>query len=79
MLLDTNLRSAQSATLRNFLHAFRTPPNEKSSLYFEARRLYQDIAEFVSVHREKLLSEFDFDRGREYNPDRGKERSGLAL
>ncbi len=64
MLLDTNLRSAQSDTLRNFLHAFRTPPKEKSNLYFEARKLYQDLSEFVSSHKESLLSDFDFDRGR---------------
>lgn len=64
MLLDTNLRSAQSDTLRNFLHAFRTPPKEKSSLYFEARRLYQDISDFVQTNKDKLLSDFDFDRGR---------------
>ena len=64
MLLDTNLRSAESDTLRNFLHAFRTPPKENSNLYFEARKLYQDLTEFVISHKETLLSDFDFDRGR---------------
>ena len=64
MLLDTNLRSAQSDTLRHFLHAFRTPPSERSSLYFEAREFYQDLSEFVSARREQLLIDFDFDRGR---------------
>ena len=64
MLLDTNLRSAQSDTLRNFLHAFRTPPKERSSMYFEARRLYQDLSQFVESNRQHLLSAFDFDQGR---------------
>lgn len=64
MLLDTNLRSAQSDTLRNFLHAFRTPPKERSTQFFEARRFYQDLSDFVTINKEQLLTEFDFDRGR---------------
>lgn len=64
MLLDTNRRSAQSDALRSFLHAFRTPPRERAKLYFEARRLYQDLRVFVAQNKERLLSEFDFDQGR---------------
>lgn len=64
MLLDTNRRSTQSASLRHFLHGFRTPPAEQAKLYFEARRYYSALSDFTLANKSILLDGFEFGQTR---------------
>lgn len=47
MLLDTNLRSAQSESLRSYLHMFRRPPSGLGDVFREARQEYERIGAFI--------------------------------
>lgn len=58
MLLDTNLRSSDSDTLRSFLHMFRRPPQGMESLYIEARRAYTHIGQHVNGRGQELVEQF---------------------
>ncbi|MEM9492740.1 MAG: hypothetical protein AAGC55_26565, partial [Myxococcota bacterium] len=50
MLLDTNLRSAESESLRSYLHAFRRVPKGLDRDYADSRLAYEEITHFL--HRE---------------------------
>jgi hypothetical protein len=58
MLLDTNLRDAQSDALRSYIHMFRRPPDGAATLFAEARQCYEDIAHFVEAGRDELVSSY---------------------
>lgn len=47
MLLNTNLRSAESEALRGFLHRFRRVARGQRARFERARKAYEQIAEFV--------------------------------
>ena len=50
MLLDTNLRSSESESLRSYLHAFRRVPSDQEARYQAAYHAYGQISEFL--HRD---------------------------
>ena len=58
MLLDTNLRSAESESLRSYLHMFRTPPPGKSELFKQAQAEYQSICAFIDKEYDYLVTEY---------------------
>ena len=58
MLLDTNLRSAESESLRSYLHMFRTPPTGKEALFRAAQEEYQHIRAFIARERAYLVDSY---------------------
>lgn len=58
MLLDTNLRSAESDLLRSYLHMFRRPPERWRDRFEAARAEYERVARFVEVNRERLVEQY---------------------
>lgn len=58
MLLDTNLRSTQSESLRSYLHMFRKPPAGLESLFREARVEYEKIASFIRQSQSELIVKY---------------------
>lgn len=73
MLLDTNLRSAESEMLRSYLHMFRRPPSDWAAGVFglsagfpeqlegtleRAREAYEKIGEFLYGNRDQILGEY---------------------
>ena len=58
MLMDTNLRSADSYTLRGFLHMYRRPATEDEVLFAEARDYYAEVTRFISEYREALVRDW---------------------
>ena len=58
MLLDTNLRSAQSQALRSYIHMFRTPPVKDKALFKAAREEYELIRAFIKKEYEFLVDEY---------------------
>jgi hypothetical protein len=58
MLLDTNLRSSESDTLRSFLHMFRRPPQGMEDLYIESRKAYGHICQYVHDRGQGLVEQF---------------------
>lgn len=58
MLLDTNLRSAQSEALRSYLHMYRKSPKGDSPLFKKARKEYGRIANFINDERHKLINDY---------------------
>ena len=58
MLLDTNLRSANSDRLRSYIHAFRRAPEGKEILFDESRKAYEKINEFLYSDDEKVIQEY---------------------
>lgn len=55
MLLDTNLRSAESENLRSYLHMFRKAPQGEEEVYEEARLAYETIQRYLRGHDEQLV------------------------
>lgn len=58
MLLDTNLRSAQSDSLRSYLHMYRRPPDGREQLFQQARTEYQHITQFLWQNYHELVVRF---------------------
>ncbi|MEE2756867.1 MAG: hypothetical protein VYA30_09405 [Myxococcota bacterium] len=58
MLLDTNLRSAESQSLRSYLHMFRTAPTGKKALFAAAQREYEQITDFIQREYDYLVSSY---------------------
>ncbi len=58
MLLDTNLRSAESENLRSYLHMFRKAPEGQVASFAESRRAYEQIKNFLHQEEEKLVKEY---------------------
>ncbi len=58
MLMDTNLRSADCYALRGFLHMYRRPAKEDEALFLQARDYYEEVAAFISEHRETLVRDW---------------------
>jgi hypothetical protein len=58
MLLDTNLRSAESDLLRSYLHMFRRPPERWRDRFEAARTEYEHVASFIDANRERLVEQY---------------------
>jgi len=58
MLLDTNLRSSESETLRSYLHMFRNPPAGKANLFQAAQEEYQQIQRFIRREQAYLVNSY---------------------
>ncbi len=58
MLFDTNLRKAESAALRSYLHMFRKPPAGSEALFASAKLEYQEITRFVRQNEKRLVTEY---------------------
>ncbi len=58
MLLDTNLRSAESDLLRSYLHMFRRPPDRWRDTFVAARDEYERVARFIATNREALVEQY---------------------
>ncbi len=60
MLLDTNLRSAESDNLRSYIHMFRRAPVGKEEEFAKSQRAYQDIRDFLYERNEKVIQEYRY-------------------
>ncbi|NUN12445.1 MAG: toll/interleukin-1 receptor domain-containing protein [Myxococcales bacterium] len=73
MLLDTNLRSAESEMLRSYLHMFRRPPSDWAAGVFglsagfpeqlegtleRAREAYEKIGDFLYGNRDQIIGDY---------------------
>ena len=58
MLLDTNLRSAESDALRSYLHMFRRAPEGQRSLFENARTYYEQIVQYIETNRAELVASY---------------------
>ncbi len=58
MLLDTNLRSAESQSLRSYLHMFRTAPHGKKALFQAAQKEYDLVTDFIEREYDSLVSSY---------------------
>lgn len=58
MLLDTNLRSAESENLRSYLHMFRRAPENQVEEFREAGEAYREIAAFLHRDEGHLIKEY---------------------
>lgn len=58
MLMDTNLRSAQSETLRSYLHMYRKPPGGVRQRFRDARDEYARIVRFIDANRDALVDRY---------------------
>ncbi len=58
MLLDTNLRSTDSAALRSYLHLYRRAPEGKRRLFKGAAQAYNRIRKFVVEHQDDLVEAY---------------------
>ena len=64
MLLDTNLRSADSESLRSHLHMYRRPNPQRLQLFDIARQEYEQIASFIQADDGEIVTTYrnDLDR-----------------
>ena len=58
MLLDTNLRSAESQALRSYLHMFRNAPTGDEALFQAAREEYERICAFIHREYQRLVDQY---------------------
>lgn len=58
MLLDTNLRSAESENLRSYLHMFRKAPEGQVASFAESRLAYERIKKFLHQGDDTLVREY---------------------
>ena len=58
MLLDTNLRSSRSETLRSFIHMYRRSDTEEEKLLMRCTSVYENIRQFVSEEKGSILQEY---------------------
>ena len=58
MLLDTNLRSAESEMLRSYLHMFRRVAKSAEADFAAASQAYQRVADFLNGDYDRLLLEY---------------------
>ena len=58
MLLDTNLRSSSSESLRSYLHMYRRPPNGRSREFARAAKAYRKIHNFAEENKLTLADDF---------------------
>lgn len=58
MLLDTNLRSSQSDSLRSYLHMFRHAPGGQEERFKKAQIAYEHIGSFLRDDRDHLIDKF---------------------
>ena len=60
MLLDTNLRSSDSAALRSYIHMYRRAPAGQKRRFHRAEAAYEHIGAYVADRRQELLHEYRF-------------------
>lgn len=58
MLLDTNLRSARSDSLRGYLHLFRRPPTGQEAHFLRARGEYERVCAHLAEHRDEIVTRY---------------------
>ncbi|QTD51101.1 hypothetical protein [Sulfidibacter corallicola] len=58
LLLDTNLRSSSSESLRSFIHMYRTAPRGYEEIFHQARLAYEHISNEFHEHRQALINSF---------------------
>ena len=58
MLLDTNLRSADSEALRSYLHMYRHPPAGLEAMFDRARAEYERIVAFIGLEDGALVNNY---------------------
>ena len=64
MLLDTNLRSSESETLRSYLHMFRLAPTKKERELECARKAYEEVQAFLEHERDRILTDYRYSPAR---------------
>lgn len=64
MLMDTNLRSSNSARLRSYIHMYRRAPPGQKRAFLRAEAAYERIAAFAAERGEEILANY------RYAPDR---------
>ena len=64
MLLDTNLRSSESESLRSYLHAFRRVPKADEAGFQAARKAYEEIASFLRRDGNHFVEKYRISRSR---------------
>jgi hypothetical protein len=64
MLLDTNLRSSESESLRSYLHAFRRAPADREAEFEAARHAYGAIGRFLSQDNHAMVERYRYSRTR---------------
>jgi hypothetical protein len=57
MLMDTNLRNAESEMLRSYLHMYRRVPPQSEPLFQAARDAYIEIGQFLHHDRGRFVAE----------------------
>lgn len=60
MLLDTNLRSAESDTLRSYLHMYRRAPQGQEQQYLDAAHAYAQIKRFCKEQGGQFIEHYRF-------------------
>lgn len=60
MLLDTNLRSSQSDTLRSYLHMFRRAPYGLEELFARAAKAYGEVRAFSEAQGRNFIEAYRF-------------------
>ena len=64
MLLDTNLRSSESDTLRSYIHMFRRAPEGQLERYQAAALAYEQLRQHCALHGDEFVHAYRF------SPDR---------
>ena len=60
MLLDTNLRSSDSAALRSYIHMYRRAPAGQKRRFHRAEAAYEHVSAYVADRRQELLHAYRF-------------------
>lgn len=64
MLLDTNLRSSESESLRSYLHAYRRVPVNQQARYVAAYKAYVEISQFLHRDNNAFVERYRVSRRR---------------
>jgi hypothetical protein len=64
MLLDTNLRSSESETLRSYIHAFRRAPRGRVREFAKAQAAYERIRSYCLADKSRIVGEYRYSSAR---------------
>ncbi|MCC6133528.1 MAG: hypothetical protein IT186_26650 [Acidobacteria bacterium] len=64
MLLDTNRRSAESDTLRSYIHFFRRPPSGLEDMFHRVRRAYDEVRKKIESNDRQIVTEYRYSEER---------------
>ncbi len=62
MLLDTNLRSSQSDSLRSYLHLYRRAPEGRGSEFKAAAVAYEKVSQFCKVASTEVVDHYRYSK-----------------